>query len=139
MKKILLCLIVASSFLLADFSRSSGGVVTDSATNLQWQDNVDAAEKTWQEAINYCEDLTLEGKDDWRLPNLNELTSIVDDTVYNPSISSVFSHITSNFYLSSTTSASYTRAAWGVGFDYGYRVSQHKASHNYVRCVRAGQ
>ena len=138
MKKIILCLIIISSFLLADFSRSSGGVVTDSATNLQWQDNVDAVSKDWQGAISYCEDLILAGKDDWRLPNLNELTSIMDDTVYNPSISSVFSHATSDGYWSSTTHTSYNHG-WSVNFSGGYQNHGYKTVNHYVRCVRAGQ
>ena len=138
MKKTLLCLIVASSFLLADFSRNSAGVVTDSATNLQWQDNIEPVGKTWQEAINYCEDLTLDG-DNWRLPNLNELTSIVDDTVYNPSISSVFNHTTSYNYWSSTTTADGTSHAWSVYFYDGYQNYGNKTNSYFVRCVRAGQ
>jgi hypothetical protein len=33
---------------------------------------------TWQEALTYCEDLDLAGHTDWKLPDINELQSIVD-------------------------------------------------------------
>jgi Protein of unknown function (DUF1566) len=35
---------------------------------------------SWQQALAWCEDLTLAGHDDWRLPNAKELPSIVDYT-----------------------------------------------------------
>ena len=41
---------------------------------------------TWEEAINYCENLSLTGFEDWELPNLKELRSLVDYNEYNPSI-----------------------------------------------------
>ena len=47
---------------------------------------------TWQEALQYCEELEFAGHRDWRLPNGRELDSIVDyerDEPF-PSISAVF-------------------------------------------------
>lgn len=58
------------------------GVVRDRLTGLVWQDNIDFANvlapMSWNQAIGYCEALDLGGYDDWRMPNLNELYSIVD-------------------------------------------------------------
>ena len=140
MKKILLITIGLSVGLMADFSRDgSSSIVTDSATGLQWQDDATPSTMTWQGAIDYCEAFTLAGKSDWRLPNFNELTSIVDDTVYNPSISSVFVNTASYYYWSSTTNTIYTGGAWIVNFYYGHQNSSSKAYSHYVRCVRAGQ
>ena len=34
--------------------------------------------KTWKEALSYCENLTYAGYSDWRLPNRNELASLIN-------------------------------------------------------------
>ena len=138
MKKILLCLIIVSGVLQADFSRSSSGVVTDSVTGLEWQDDVESQMMDWQNAIDYCEALPLDGAN-WRLPNIRELSSIVDDTRYSPAISSVFVNTISYYYWSSTTSAYYTDGAWVVYFNSANQSSSNKSYRHYVRCVRAGQ
>ena len=138
MKKILLCLIIVSGVLQADFSRSSSGVVTDSVTGLEWQDDVESQMMDWQNAIDYCEALPLDGAN-WRLPNIRELSSIVDDTKYNPTISSVFVNTISNGYWSSTTDAYRTGYAWVVSFSNAFQFNSSKLNGYYVRCVRAGQ
>ena len=52
-------------------------MISDSGTNLFWQkDPVKKA--TWKEALDYCENLEYAGHYDWRLPNKNELLSLVD-------------------------------------------------------------
>jgi len=125
--------------LLADFTRDDNTkIVTDNETGLQWQDNEDVG-KSWNNAINYCEALTLGNYDDWRLPNHNELDSIVDDTKYNPSMSPVFQSFVSDAYWSSTTFASHSSYAWIVYFDYGDKNNDYTIDNNAVRCVRAGQ
>ena len=143
MKKILLSTILLSAWIYADFSRING-VVSDSKTTLQWQDDYSdnsgsIKQANWTVAIDYCEALELGGQSDWRLPNLNELTSLVDDTKYNPSISNVFENSASNGYWSSTSYASSSDYAWIVYFYYGYQNYYRKNHGYYVRCVRAGQ
>jgi len=124
--------------LMAGFTRNdTTQIVTDSKTQLQWQDDVTVSDKTWTEAIAYCEGLTLGGYSDWRLPNLKELTSIVDDTKANPSIdTAVFANTASNYYWSSTTYANHSHYAWYVAGRQDYNSKSHD---HYVRCVRAGQ
>ena len=73
-----------------------------------------------------------QGKGGWRLPKIEELLSIVDYTTHNPA-SSI--DITSNFYWSSTTTASYTSSAWGVYFGVGYSGYHSKYSIRHVRYV----
>ena len=140
MKKILLMMIGFATLVLADFSRDVNGVVTDSTTGLQWQDETNATAHDWEGAITYCENLELPtGVDDWRLPNLIELTSIVDDTLAFPSISSAFVYTDSNdtdFYWSSTTKDHDHSTAWVIPFNSGGHSSDYKSNVNKVRCVR---
>lgn len=51
---------------------------TDVATGLMWQLADDGTSRDWEEALAYAEKLELAGYDDWRLPNVKELQSIVD-------------------------------------------------------------
>ncbi len=133
-------------------------IVTDHQQNLQWQDdeNVSIVRKQWVTSINYnagnyldisgdtattyCENLTLGGHADWRLPEQSELQGIVDYSATNPSIdTSVFSHISSSAYWSSATNDNHTHNAWFVNFNNGNQNYNNKRNNFYVRCVRAGQ
>ncbi|MHB8808739.1 MAG: Lcl C-terminal domain-containing protein [Desulfobulbaceae bacterium] len=125
----------------------SGDTVTDTVTCLEWQratadpsgDGV-ADAMNWQDALAYAEGLSLGGHTDWRLPDYNELTSIVDYSRYSPAIdTTAFPDTVSSNYWSSTTYASNTSYAWRVVFDYGYGSSLYKSSSYYVRAVRGGQ
>ena len=55
---------------------NSDGTITDLNTGLMWQQVPTSATFTWQEAVDYCEDLELNGYDDWRMPSCKELYSI---------------------------------------------------------------
>lgn len=139
MKQILLITLGLSAFLFADFSKVSG-VVTDSTTTLQWQDDYsdnggNIKTSTWTGAIDYCEALALDGGG-WRLPNKKELLSLVDYTTYSPSIDAVFSNNISSNYWSSTTSGDFTSYAWIVHFRNGDASYYNKSSTCCVRCVR---
>ena len=58
-------------------AESEGNVIFDAGTNLYWQKD-SAQIDSWKEALSYCEALEYAGFDDWRLPNKNELVSLVD-------------------------------------------------------------
>ena len=142
MKRILLIVIGLSVLLLADFSRDdSVEIVTDNITGLQWQDDSDAktVTKTWIEAINYCEALTLGGYSDWRLPNFNELYFLADRNTSSPTIDSVFQNVALSSYWQSTTIEGYKTYAWMVFFTNGLATVSHKSFTQNVRCVRAGE
>jgi len=136
--------IMMSTSLWGAFSRDSSGVVADSKSGLAWQDDYsdnggEIKKATWQDALVYCHELTLGGENDWRLPNIRELKSIVDDSKYNPAISSIFQNVTSYYYWSSTTRVSDSSNAWFVHFYNGYDRWYSKTNEGRVRCVRGGQ
>ena len=136
MKKILLITVGLSVALFADFTKSSN-IVKDSTTGLEWQDDAIGSTKTWADGIEYCENLTLDTHSDWRLPNIRELTSIVDDRTSKPSIdTTVFQNTASAFYWSSTRTYG---VSWRISFYLGFQDYWYTSSSYYVRCVRAGQ
>lgn len=62
------------------FIDNGDGTITDKATGLMWQKADSQKGLNWQDALQYSENLSLAGHDDWRVPNAKELQSIVDYT-----------------------------------------------------------
>lgn len=122
--------------LLAEFNSATVNgdvIVTDTETGLIWQKTY-VSGKTWQQALSYCESLTYAGYSDWRLPNKNELASLINYEKYSPA--SDFPDMPSNYFWSSSTNAGNTSNAWFVGFGYGHVSNDYMPSSSYVRCVR---
>ncbi|MBU0674258.1 MAG: DUF1566 domain-containing protein [Proteobacteria bacterium] len=60
-----------------DFSNNGDGTVRDLATDLMWEQG-DYQSSDFDDAVSHCESATTGGYNDWRLPNVKELQSIVD-------------------------------------------------------------
>ena len=130
------------------FSDNRDGTVTDNLTGLIWLKNANCKETvggiskgtgvlTWSDALIWSNNLA-SGKcgltDDsqvghWRLPNRQEMLSLVDFKYANPALSNAagtaqglsnsspgdpFDFVKSEFYWSSTSCASVPGTAWGV-------------------------
>ncbi len=111
-------------------------IVTDNITALQWEDNEETQEGNFEDAISYCDILELDGYDDWRVPNLNELYTIADRSIDSPALSDTFQNAYSEIYWSSTTVAISDTTAWIVDF---YKASDgwyNKDETAFIRCVR---
>jgi hypothetical protein len=82
----------------------SGATVTDEITRLEWQAVASPDTITWEDALILAENQVLDGKDDWRLPNIKELESLNDELRSQPSINTdVIQGIIAGRYWSSTT------------------------------------
>jgi hypothetical protein len=64
----------------ADYQENGDGTVLDKVTGLTWEQRPPGGSHTFDEAISYCEGLSLGGFDDWRLPTRIEMMSIMDFT-----------------------------------------------------------
>ncbi|HQP34167.1 MAG TPA: DUF1566 domain-containing protein [Polyangiaceae bacterium] len=119
----------------ARFQSTGGGglVILDQQTDLRWQMS-EAPAMTWQEALAYCEGLAYGGRDDWRLPNINEVATLVSFAKKWPA--SAFPGMSENRFWTSTTAATTTGAmAWYVHMQNGLPFYQGKLDALSVRCV----
>ena len=73
---------------------------------------------------------------DWRLPTLQELLTLVNYDKYNPACD--LEDTLANYYWSSTTHANNSSYAWYVYFSLGSTSHSYKSGSLYVRCVRDG-
>lgn len=118
------------------------GVVRDNVTGLEWQQATAPGTYSWQRAINYCNNLSLSGKDDWRLPTIKELSTIVDSSIPEPGPAintTFFPGTVASYYWSSTAFTDNPGYAWLVGFNAGLVVDFSESLAYYVRAVRGAQ
>lgn len=123
---------------------SGGDVVVDNRTGLMWVQDPETdlpspwpGTMNWQTALSACEGLTFAGYDDWRLPNVKELFSIVEEEGAMPFINAIFT-CESTEYWSSTTYVPDTDNALYVYFTYGNALNYGKFDDYYIRPVRGG-
>ncbi len=134
--------------VFGNFMDNGNSTVTDLSTGLTWQQGETESMK-WGAALGYCEGLSLGGYSDWRLPDVRELESLIDNTRVYPSINTTFfpnvysdnycSDYQSFFYWTSTSSPSDTDNKLTVSFERGFTTSHNKRDRdNFVRCVQGG-
>jgi len=133
------------------FSDNGDGTVIDKLTGLVWSQNGYApgpaacspgAAKTWQAALGYAACLNANnylGHSDWRLPDINELESLIHAGQADNSSwlnASGFSHVQSGIYWSSTTYVTDARDACLIHMNHGDLWYDDKANLYFVWPVR---
>ncbi|HUU99761.1 MAG TPA: DUF1566 domain-containing protein [Bacteroidales bacterium] len=115
--------------------------VIDHLTNLYWTQkaNLTGNQVTWEEAFTTIKELNKlsHKKIVWRLPNINELESLVDCSVYSPALPAKhpFEDVRES-YWSSTTSMFEPDWAWALYLTKGaVGVGQKKGAHFHVWAV----
>jgi len=135
------------------FHDNGDGTVTDPVTGLVWMRcNVGQSwigdrctdpkawfvMYSWKEAVKLPEKITFAGRNDWRVPSIDELASIVDSRCIDPSIDLLaFPTTPSWYYWSSTPFGDNPEYAWRIDFRTGKENSDLKSSVSYnIRLVR---
>lgn len=123
------------------------GTISDNSTGLMWEkctqglsgtncETGTATAMNFNLATSTCAAATTGGYTDWRVPNINELGTIADFSVSNPTIDATYFPATvADDYFSSTIGIYYRRAAL-LDFYTGIVNVEPVTNTNYTRCAR---
>jgi len=139
------------------FIIKTNGTVTDKDTGLMWKrcseglSGEDCATGSptpykWQQALQHAQAVNsvgFAGHKDWRLPNIQELRTLVEEQCDFPVINLdvfpiSFTSKTSGYWSSSPVADS-SYGAWVVSFSYGFDGWYDKRNYHSVRLVRSGR
>ncbi len=142
------------------FTDNGNGTVSDNLTSLVWLKNANCTDTfagvsktngylTWANALSWVNSLADGGSNDcglsdsstagqWRLPNLNELESLMSLEASAPALNSghPFANLVASNYWSSTTYVVNTGFAWNASLSSGMVSFGAKTSTGYVLAVR---
>jgi hypothetical protein len=113
---------VGATWPIPRFTDNGDGTVSDNLTGLMWEKAPNGTTRTWANAIGYSNALTLGTYSDWRLPNINELESLLNAGESSSAVwlnTQGFSGVKGDYYWSSTTFASDADYAWMADMGYG--------------------
>lgn len=122
------------------WSVGSVDVATDTSTGLMWRRSEDGL-REWQEALSHCRNMVTAGYEDWRLPTILELASIVSLDRIDPAINTdIFPNTpVASSYWSSTVDMDPLGYPFYISFQNGNDGSADPSGLRYVRAVRGGQ
>ena len=128
------------------------GTVTDRRTGLMWKQCAEglsgatcqtgsAQSFTWANALAHAEASTFANYTDWRLPNVKELSSLVEDCRAGPAINTNrFPNTpTAHFWSGSPSEYKWIYMTWSVVFTDGAAVYNERGLSYHVRLVRSGR
>lgn len=97
------------------------GCITDNLTGLMWSRSPLTNRIQWGQALTVANDLVRCGYDDWRMPNLNELSSLMNysQTRMNRWLNSQGFNGVQDEYWTSTIGDSTLNTAWDISMYYG--------------------
>ena len=107
--------------------------VIHKTTGLEWQKTT-ASDLSWQQSMAYCENLDYAEHTDWRLPNVKELQSLINNETISPC--SDFPEMPSVNFWSSSTNAYDSVKGWVVAFSSSAVYPYAKTNTYNARCVR---
>ncbi len=133
------------------FTINGNGTVTDKQTGLIWArcpegqsgsscESGSATGYNWQSALDHADSSGLAGENDWRLPNIKELGSIIERACYLPAINlHVFPNVSASLFWTSSPEINNSNNTWVVDFSTGFdRNIDDRSSSRVVRLVRGG-
>ncbi|HAL86055.1 MAG TPA: hypothetical protein DCM31_03750 [Deferribacteraceae bacterium] len=121
-------------------------IVTENATGLTWQDNaaVTGNNRSWQNAVEYCNALVHASFSDWRLPTIQELEGLRDTNLpSSPFIIAIFRNTYSGGQSYYWTSNEYITPDFASYVNFSNKNDSgglylKTMTSPFVRCVREG-
>ncbi|MCB1599113.1 MAG: DUF1566 domain-containing protein [Lysobacterales bacterium] len=132
------------------YTDNGNGTVTDTQTGLMWKQCSEGQTAPtcsgtqsllrWDEGQAAAADSEFADFDDWRVPTVDELESLVETACQEPAINeSVFANTYSGGYWTSSSHPMGNKYFWYVDFRLGKRDFNGKSSNYGLRLVRRAQ
>ena len=141
----------------ANFIDNNNGTISDTTTGLMWSkcylghsgmqcevggtgSSGNPTQMDWQAALIAADSSNLSGYDDWRLPNIKELVTIIERSCVGPAINStIFPRVpmTQTNTWTSSKSNLFNEQTFVVNFYIGNTSAYSRDTLNYVRLVRS--
>jgi hypothetical protein len=134
------------------FTIHDDGTVTHQVTGLMWMRcslgqkwggkscNGEASSFPWENALQASSRNEFASFSDWRLPNKNELETIIEESCHSPAINErIFPATPSAYFWTSSPYAGLAHGAWSIDFGYGAVNASVKTGNLHVRLVRGGR
>lgn len=126
---------ITALILLYTMSFAKGSFV-DTKNHLEWQDSPNVEKETkWAMAGSSCESLRYLGHNDWRLPSIDELKSIIE-IVQHPEQNKKFKYGTTSAYWTSQEYKKDRLNAWAIYMQTAHLFWNDKCDTAHIRCVR---
>ena len=122
------------------FQDNGNGTVTDLASGLMWQKGDSGSAMTWAAAFSYVASLNTQnygGKSDWRVPNIKELASIINDGTWLPSVYYIFESMSGDYWSSTSLLIQSQQQVYYIAFNEGYVQFCLPSASRYVKAVRS--
>ena len=121
------------------YTNNNDGTVTDNVTGLMWQRIDDHQYRNYSQAEAYCNNLSLAGYQDWRIPSIEALVSLPDYSAFRPSMNETY--FTNDYhtygYWSSTLFTVKPNSVRGLACAYANTsVWVMSTEFNQTRCAR---
>jgi len=141
--------LVHGSLSTSFFTANSNGTVTDQVNGLMWAKCADgqsgtncgtgsATSVSWSQALNIAYDSTLSGYDNWRLPNIKELQTLIDYNSFSPSAyTNFFPGTTNSKFWTASPAIFNSNYTWVADFSSGNIDVSTANSNNALRIVRS--
>jgi len=115
------------------FNDNGDGTITDLANSLMWTKTPKQIATSWEGAADYCRDLTMGGHSGWRLPTINEMKRLTDNTRENPALppghpfSNIITHV-----------GYWTKTRHRFGQNYVYQMSLWYGKEGHMKKTENG-
>jgi hypothetical protein len=140
---------ILPSLPTTQFKINQDGTVTDRKTKLTWMRctmgqtwngnscDGEATKYKWADAMSLSDTHSFAGHKDWKVPEYEQLKTIMDDNCEKPAINiTVFPGAPADWFWSSTYHKSNKVNAWVVNFIHGYTTGSNTDNSHLVRLVR---
>jgi hypothetical protein len=129
-----------------DLTDNGNGTVTDNLTGLVWEQKTEESEQgiySFSEAVFYCDNLSLGGSDDWRVPTRREFSTLLNLGTISPALDTAFfpdyTYTAPNgvYYWTSSEYHDDPSQVWKIQISFGISEAITTQAPPYkVRCVR---